>query len=95
MKKKKGLLNFLKSLDGILFLFGILSNLGIIIVSIAVTDIIEGIAKINAEYLTLLIIPLYILFSIGIYFAIGKSKSFKTGYISGFVVGSIWLTKLI
>lgn len=95
MKKKKGLINFIKSLDDILLLFGLLSNLGIIIVSITIIDIIENLAKIDLNYLIILIIPLYILFSIGAYFIIGKSKSFKTGYVCGFIAGLIWLTKLI
>jgi len=42
-----------------------------------------------------MILILHILFSAGIFFAIGKSKSFKTGYILGFVLIIILLIRYI
>ena len=83
-----------KSLDDFLVLIGMLSNFGIIIVSAAFINILQGITKINSDILFPYVGALHILFSISFYFALGKLKSFKTGYITGFILSIILFLKM-
>ena len=70
-----------------LILFGLLSNLGVAFITIAIINLIEVLILTNlSEYIFYLI---YIFLSIVIYFEIGSSKLFKGGYIVGFVAYTI------
>ncbi len=91
----KKIVSFFKSLDSIIIFFGMLSNFGIVVVSAVFLDIFYNIFQTNLENFFIPLFFIHIIFSIGIFFAIGKSKSFKIGYIIGFALIMLFLIKRI
>ncbi len=70
-----------------LFLFGMLANWGLMVVSFLIFGFIT---KVIFPTLSNKSIPLiYLILSITVYFLIGPSKPFKYGYFLGFILGII------
>ncbi len=92
MKKQKKincLIKFFKSLNSPIVLFGLLTSLGIIIPTFVFLNILNGIINLNKILISNLAIIIQIIFSAGVYYLIGSSKSFKTGYLVGFIMSMI------
>ena len=95
MKKSKS--NFKKikkilNLDSWMVVYGMLSNFGLIVISMLVGTFLGLI--IDSELAGKLIPLIYLTLSIGFYFPMRISKDFRLGYIIGFILGELLLIRI-
>lgn len=88
MKKIRKILKWIKNLDPGPMLYGLLSAIGLLLVSLMISNLISLVIDFgtlrNWAFLVILLI-----FSIIFYFPIRKSHEFEIGYIMGFILDLI------
>ncbi len=92
MKKHKFSFKKILNLDSWMILYGMLSNFGLIIISMLVGTFLG--LLISSISMGKFIPLIYLILSIGFYFPIKISKNFKIGYIVGLILGEALLLTL-